>query len=70
MSDWKYASSCWNCHKRVEGGVQDVQSRRDYYDEHYFALICPDCGAHTTIPNSSIPNGYWWDDDKKCLRNT
>jgi len=67
MSDWKYVDRCWNCQKRFEGGPDKIKLFRDYYDENYFALVCPDCGAHATIPHGGLPEGYWWDDNKKCL---
>ena len=62
-----YDKQCWHCHRSVEGDKKDVKLFRDYYDEHYMALVCPNCGAHATLRHDEEPKGWYWDYDKKCL---
>lgn len=66
--EWSNTQACWNCHNLVTGKIEDVKAFRDYYDEGYYALVCPKCSAHSTIKNEQIPSGYWWDTREKKLR--
>jgi hypothetical protein len=59
---------CWNCHKRFTSSRDDIKLYKDYYDENYFAMVCPDCGAHSTITWEELDRNCWWDYSEKKLK--